>query len=438
MLLAMAPAEAAPDAPAVFPLTGDAVAPNGAWSWFEDERAIVDDSDPANTLLLVSCVTAAADRNDPAAGDVVLLWRNLDTGEAGAVELRDRLQQDDHNSAALWMRPDGRYVAAYAAHHAEPKCYCRISSRPHDPTQWGPEQTIDVAARATYSNLHFLGDDAGGAGRLYNFTRTDNFDPNVHWSDDGGDTWQVGGKLLTSGDSGDRPYVKYASDGRRIHFIATEQHPRDFDNSVFHGYVEGGRLHDSFGRVVDEDVTDGAAAPPAALTPVLAAGTRVQEHDARRLWTVDLVLDAAGAPVAVLTGRADGSVDDHRFYYARFDGQAWRVHELAHAGGYLYGRERDYTGLAAIDPNDVNTVYVSTKLDPRSGNATPHYELYRGVTSDGGASWSWTAITSDSPVDNLRPIVPAWSGDETALLWLRGRYRSYTDWDTQVVGLLNP
>jgi hypothetical protein len=40
-------------------------------------------------------------------------------------------------------------------------------------------------------------------------------------------------------------------------------------------------------------------------------------------------------------------------------------------------------------------------------------------------------------VDNLRPIVPRGEGREPILLWLRGTYRAYTDYDLEVVGLLS-
>jgi hypothetical protein len=47
-------------------------------------------------------------------------------------------------------------------------------------------------------------------------------------------------------------------------------------------------------------------------------------------------------------------------------------------------------------------------------------------------------VTRDSTADNLRPIVPIWraANDRTILLWLRGTYRKYTDYDLDVVGLL--
>ena len=47
-------------------------------------------------------------------------------------------------------------------------------------------------------------------------------------------------------------------------------------------------------------------------------------------------------------------------------------------------------------------------------------------------------MTRDSATDNLRPIVPVWPGaaGRQVVLWLRGSYRSYTDYDLDVVGLL--
>ena len=39
--------------------------------------------------------------------------------------------------------------------------------------------------------------------------------------------------------------------------------------------------------------------------------------------------------------------------------------------------------------------------------------------------------------DNLRPIVPRAERPEPIVLWLRGTYRSYTDYDLEVVGLLS-
>ena len=65
-----------------------------------------------------------------------------------------------------------------------------------------------------------------------------------------------------------------------------------------------------------------------------------------------------------------------------------------------------------------------------------HHELFEGVSIDGGATWHWTTITADSTVDNLRPIIPIWDGDQRALLWLRGVYTKYTEYDLDVVATI--
>jgi len=59
-----------------------------------------------------------------------------------------------------------------------------------------------------------------------------------------------------------------------------------------------------------------------------------------------------------------------------------------------------------------------------------------GETTDGGRSWRFEPVTRDSALDNLRPIVPRTNRADEVLLWLRGTYRSYTDYSLEAVGLL--
>ncbi|MHC5005547.1 MAG: BNR-4 repeat-containing protein, partial [Planctomycetota bacterium] len=359
------------------------------------------------------------------------------------IELHDRLELDDHDSPAVLVRPDGRYLAAYARHGTDHLVRWRISAA-GNPTRWEPERTfaIDAESRTgvTYSNVFHLPGATGGRGLALNVYRGEGWDPNVLISDDLGTTWRQAGRLLAGPG---RPYLKYASNGRdELHFIATEQHPRDFDNSVYHGILRDGHILRSDGS---EAGTLGAGAPaPEALTRVLAG------RPDRVAWTVDLEVDALGRPYAAISVQRDGEGlpqgqggDDHRYHYARWDGRAWRCFELARAGRRLYAGEDDYTGLVALDPDDPDTAYVSTDVHPADGrplvsaaDGRRHHEIFRGRTTDGGASWSWTAVTRDSTADNVRPVVPAWSARRTALLWLRGEYRTYTDFDLDVVLLL--
>jgi hypothetical protein len=135
---------------------------------------------------------------------------------------------------------------------------------------------------------------------------------------------------------------------------------------------------------------------------------------------------------------------DLRYHYGRWDGSDWATEEIAYAGSRLYAREEDYTGLAALDPNDPNIIYISTNADPDSGiglisdaDCLRHYELYRGTRS--GADWGWESVTANSDVDNLRPIVPMWDDERTALVWMRGTYvRSHGEWSTAVMAAILP
>lgn len=417
-------------------------ADNGVWCWYQDERVVVDTSRPDGPQLVLSTIRFTSDGHD-GHGDVDVHWYDVDAGAGGTFELHDRLQPDDHDGAALWVRPDGRYVALYTKHSSDALVRWRVSERPHDASAWRPEQTFENAVRVCYSNVFELV-DKGGKKRLFDFSRADGFDPNWFVSDDGGDTWQYGGKLHTGPDGngahGQRPYLKYAAHGdRELHFVTTDGHPRDEDNSVYHGVLRRGVLHGSDGKRLG-DLSRGREAELRSpdFTPVLRTGDTFGGVAMKHAWTIDLHVDARGNPFAALTARADGDDTDHRFLYARWTGRRWQVHDIAPAGAYLYRRENDYTGLVALHPHDPDLVFVSSKVDPRDDRELANYELFRGRRRGDGDVWTWRPVTWDSGVDNLRPVVPIWDADHTALLWLRGGMRTYTDWNAAVVGHVGP
>lgn len=70
-----------------------------------------------------------------------------------------------------------------------------------------------------------------------------------------------------------------------------------------------------------------------------------------------------------------------------------------------------------------------------TADGRPHYELFRAKTADGGKSWSITPLTQNSTADNLRPMVPAGENSHTAVLWFRGNYQTYRNYQTEIVGL---
>lgn len=419
---------------------------NGAWCWYQDPRLVVD---PANNTLLVSSIatTEGFDGKERSA-DVDVVAYQFATGARTRFVLHHHFDpQDDHNAAALLIRPDGRYLAMYALHNHENLSYWRVSTKPHDVGDWGPEQTFDwtsavqaagAKSHVTYSNLFYL----SAEGRTYDFSRAINDDPSILISADQGDHWSYAGKLLTETKLGYvNGYTKYASNGvDRIDFITTEHHPRDFNNSIYHGYIQGGKLYRSDGTVVDDDIFHSAGHPQTELTKVFAANSMFDGTIMTHAWTIQVAVDSQGRPYGVISARANDepentNFDDHRFFYIRFDGKNWRVSELAKAGACLWSAEQDYTGLATVDPADPNVVYISTTVDPRNDSPLAVHEIFQGQTSDSGKKWSWTPITQNSTVDNLRPLAAA-SGDATVLVWFRGTMSRSQHYDAAMVGTI--
>jgi hypothetical protein len=397
-----------------------------SWCWFQDERLLIDDGQ-----LLLAGVSSD--------GDITVTAHKIATGETSVAVLHERLQADDHNAPALFVLSDGRYLAAYSMHGDDDYTRGRITARPGDPSDWMPERLFDNGAATTYSNLFGMAEE-GPNGRIYNFTRTRGWDPNFLISEDGGRSWSYGGRLLDGGGDEMRPYASFTGNGGdEIHFIATEQHPRDHPNSIYHGYVSGGKSHTSDGTVVDDNVFDEIAPAPEAFTRVFQGGLQ------NVAWTSDIRLDRDGRPYvaySVVTDRTERNLGgmDIRYRYARWDGTRWHDHEIAYAGTRLYPGEDEYSGLLTLHPSTPDVAFISTDAVPETGepilvDGERRREIFYGSTRDGGATWRWTQVTKGSSEDNLRPIVAA-DGDAWAVVWLRGTYRSYTDYDQAALGLV--
>lgn len=419
---------------------------DGGWCWFQDERALV----VKDRLVFGSVAAGRADASRR--GMVEATSVDLATGTStrfrlSATPVEKAERYDDHDTPAFVLRGDGRLVAVWAGHGYDNRILSRVSRRPGDATAWSDERAFvpSPSSSVTYSNLHRL---AGERGRIYDFFRgLDNrFKPSVAWSDDEGESWKTGGVVIdVPAAFRHRPYVKYASDGRdTVHLAYTEGHPRNFDNSLYHAFYRKGTLHRSDGSAI-RPLGEGLRDP--------VEGTRIFQGDARNVaWVTDLELDAQGRPFVAYSVQKDSAGlppgqggADHRYRLARWTGTQWDDREIAFAGSRLYPNEDDYTGGIALVPGDPSRVYISTDADPSTGaplvsaaDGKRHWEIFRGATTGGGPTWRWQAVTRDSTADNLRPIVPRTEGGDALLLWLRGRYRSYTDYDLEVVGLLPP
>jgi len=421
---------------------------NGAWSWFMDPRVIVNEG-----KLIIGSVRGVgslqANISDPRSGNVEISVYDIEKGTTNTVVLHPHLEQDDHDAPAFYVRPDGRILAVYSMHARERRMYYRVSE-PHNPLVWSPAKAADTPGddatyagnNATYANLFKMPE-----GRLYNFIRAFHHDPNYMYSDDDGDTWKYGGRWLY-GKGGYSPYLKYGYDGKgTIHFIATEDHPRNFDNSLYHGYVKNGAMYKTDGTKVS------------ALST--STETKIATWDFTKIyqgtpdsvaWMVDVELDKNDRPYVLFSTQRDGrglprgqGGMDLRYHYARLDATGWHNEEIAHAGTRLYPSEDDYSGLGALDPNNPDVLYISTDADPVSGaplvssaDKKRHYELFRGERSAAG-KWTFTPFTRNSAWDNLRPVIPQWNDRRTAMVWMRGAYlANHGEWYSSVVAAIIP
>ncbi len=412
------------------PLTAEVSAPvvlveDGAWCWFQDERVI-----ESNGLLVVSTISHG--------GDIQVTSYDPMTRERTQSQLHTRLERDDHDVASLLELPDGRIAAFYTRHDGFEHLFTRTGD-PTDPLSWSPIEATHFDYDVTYTNPFLLADKGD---RVHMFVRGDETNPTLLVSNDFGSSWTGGSQLLDSGEReyvrvfDHRPYVKFASDGSRVHMLYTDGHPAEFGrNSIYHLIYDGDSLRESDGTYV-------ASARPRDQ-PQLAPdrGTLVYDGDTEggQAWTWDAAVGADGAPVVVFSTFPDPkrSYYDHRYHYARWDGTSWQVSEIAYGGTGIYPVEGFYSGGIALDPDDPNLVYFASNVVPTTGEstATGVFEIYRGVTTDGGKSWTITAVTRDSLVHNLRPIVPERHTAPTTVVWIRGSYDTYLDFHTQTVAL---
>ena len=421
------------------------LAPDGAWTWYNDPRALFH-----NGILYFGYVRAAD-------GKTVLSALDLQTGQRTDLWTSTRIERDDHNVPGLLVKQDGTMLAVYARHGTDRFFAYRLTSstNPCTPADWGAELvSADTGTGVTYANPFQL---RGESGRIYNFARNLNYNPTVFVSTNSGLNWSSPQIVIRTGTGGIRPYVKYCSDyNTRIDLLYTDGHPRDITNSLYHIYYQNGAFYK----------TDGVLLKNFTNLPILHdAGERgtviYQYSDAPqsdpnqwiptgRAWCWEIACDTNGMPVCVFTVQRDNVTgtnwyDDRiYYYYARWTGTNWQKQFIAHAGRPLYSAEDDYAGGICIDPQDTRVVYISSNAqDPFNLSDTTNvplranarYELWRGITTNGGLSFTWQQITSNSPVDNLRPYVPRRNGGEPCVLWFRGTYTSYTSFNCAIVGL---
>lgn len=408
---------------------------DGGWCWYQDPRAII-----ADGKLVIGAVSGQT-------GDVKISVYDLAAGrDLGTLVLHAKFQRDDHDVPAFYLRPDGRLLAMYAKHANEKIHYLALSA-PGDFLTWEqlPPHHYDYPARqgVTYNNLHGVENQ----GLLYNFYRDgETFTPAFITSEDHGVTWGNRTHFIADEVEGrQRPYPRYLQrDANTVGIAFTDGHPRDYGNSLYYADFRDGAFFNVDGTRI-KSIADGPLRTSEAETIYTGSETRERaspEIDyattsiVNSAWTAAVAKNAAGYPHIGYTLYL--SNDDHRFRLASWNGERWLDREIAYGGVCLYLRESSYTGLLAFDPTDPATIYLSTDVDPTTGEPRSGvHEIYtaRVGPSDDTGSITWQAVTTGSTERNIRPMVVA-GGGYKVVLWLSGPWRTFTDYASDVVGLV--
>jgi hypothetical protein len=380
---------------------------SGGWSWFSSPNAVR----VGDTTFISSVYN----------GTVSVSSYNHSTGVlSNAFPLR-AIGNDDHDNAALLVRASDNKLMAFYCHHLGTEYYQQVSTNALDVSAWGTASALDASLGMdsyTYANpiqltgetndpiwLFFRGDPPGAAqwGQYYSK------------SEDGGATWAAAVRWLANG--AERPYIRFAQNGdARIDFSCTDGHPLNVaTNSLYHGYYTAGNLYKSDGTLVGA-IDAGPYAP--------SAFTKIYDGTTNRAWVQDIAIDNNGDVVVVYD--VFPSTTDHRYRFARWAGSSWSDAEVATAGTYLYAAEPYYSGGAAIDPLDVDILYLSRD----TGGA--NHQMWKYITADDGATWTGAQLTSGSS-RAIRPFVVRGHGGDKKLAYMLGTYTTFTNYDTSII-----
>ncbi len=421
----------------------------GGWCWFSESRTLITSSGRLFVGSVAGLTGTARDGSievtsvDVRGGLRPEARLSRTTVDPGTRVTIGQHTVDDHNNPGLEETAAGGVVAMWAAHGTD--TLLRTATAPPGSGLLAagtpierPEAVVQPGKGVSYGTVHRLAD----AGVLLACYRGEQYSWNLLRSVDDGQSWEYLGLILVPPYRHERPYAKFASDGRRLWFATTEGHPRTYQPTrVRAGWI------DPEGRISAPDGSPlGQTGPgvPVHSVPI------VYDTPAHADTWVSEIRIVAGRPV--VTGSLRGArvdtaagayVHDHLRIMEDPGGSGGWIRELvAHGGGELggYVAEPDYSGLTATDPSTHNRVVVATNVHPTTGaplvssaDRRVHFELWEmNRSSDGSGRWIPTALTADSTEDHIRPHI-ALQGTTKVLSWMQGEYRTAQRFRTRIV-----
>ena len=406
--------------------SGAVVADEGAWCWFADPRAIhYENAGGSINATYIGYIDVH--------GNVKATQYDWLTGRKTDVLVRSYFQPDDHNNPTFIVLPDERVMIFYTRHTDEPCIWYRISRKPGDITELGDEKRLATQNNTTYPSPFILSDDPQ---HIYLCWRGINWHPTIArlTMPDANDNCQFdfGPKQIVQS-TGARPYAKYQSNGKdKIYVSYTTGHPdNEMPDWLYFNVVDinkgnGPILRDINGKqlsIINNGVfkvnkTDSYATQYPA--------TVVDRTASIRNWVWQIALDKDENPV-IAYPHIDNAKTTHVYWYSRWTGTQWR-NTWVQYGGHAFHKnwnstELCYSGGMALDPDNVNDLYLSIPTKDGKYNKDGVYEIWKYTIGDDGKVASSEQLTKNSAKNNVRPyVLPGSKDSKMRLVWMNGDY----------------
>ena len=402
------------------------VAEEGAWCWFADPRALHYEN-------AAGTINATYLGYIDVHGNVMATQYDWLTGRKTDVLVRSYFQPDDHNNPTFLVLPDERIMIFYTRHTDEPKIWYRISRKPGDITALGDEKFLTTANNTTYPSPFILSDDPE---HIYLCWRGINWHPTLArlTMPDENDNckFDFGPKQIVQS-TGARPYCKYQSNGKdKIYLAYTTGHPDNeqpdwlYFNVLDINKGNGPILRDINGTELKK-VADGVFNVNKQTSYASAYPSTIVDNTTNiRNWVWQIALDKNERPV-IAYPHIDDAKTTHVYWYARWTGTEWRRTWVQYAGHAFHQNwnqtERCYSGGMALDPDNINDLYLSIPTKDGKYNKDGVYEIWKYTIDDEGKVAASEQITMNSPKNNARPfILPGSKDSKIHLAWMQGDY----------------
>ena len=406
--------------------SGTVVADEGAWCWFADPRALHYEN-ASGTINATYIGYIDVHGNVKATQYDWVAHRKTD------VLVRSYFQPDDHNNPTFVVLPDERVMIFYTRHTDEAKIWYRISQKPGDITALGEEKFLATANNTTYPSPFILADDPN---HIYLCWRGINWHPTIARltmpDQDDNCRFDFGPKQIVQS-TGARPYAKYQSNGKdKIYLSYTTGHPdNEQPNWLYFNVIDinkgnGPILRDLQGKQLSV-IANGVFNVNKQSSYASSYPATVVDNSANiRNWVWQITLDKDEHPV-IAYPHIDDAKTTHVYWYARWTGTEWRRTWVQYAGHAFHqnwnSTEKCYSGGMAVDPDNINDLYLSIPTKSGKYNKDGVYEIWKYTIDDEGKVAGSEQITRNSTKNNVRPFIIPGSGiSKMRLTWMNGDY----------------